>query len=125
MILDLLICFYFIILFVYFLQGDACTSCPSAGAVVGDGVAVPGPKGEKGDPGPPGEGKSGKNVKALVYKWIYFKFCAVRIAHDELGFFWGGFVISGKARFAWCAGPRRSQRNQGVNSHLLYYHVYK
>lgn len=90
MILDLLICFYFIILFVYFLQGDACTSCPSAGAVVGDGVAVPGPKGEKGDPGPPGEGKSGKNVKALVYKWIYFKFCAVRIAHDELGFF-GGF----------------------------------
>lgn len=125
MILDLLICFYFIILFVYFLQGDACTSCPSAGAVVGDGVAVPGPKGEKGDPGPPGEGKSGKNVKALVYKWIYFKFCAVRIAHDELGFFWGFFVISGKARFAWCAGPRRSQRNQGVNSHLLYYHVYK
>lgn len=29
---------------------------------MGDGVAVPGPKGERGDPGPPGEGKSGRNV---------------------------------------------------------------
>lgn len=29
---------------------------------MGDGVAVPGPKGERGDPGPPGEGKPGRNV---------------------------------------------------------------
>lgn len=29
---------------------------------MGDGVAVPGPKGERGDPGAPGEGKPGRNV---------------------------------------------------------------
>lgn len=45
-----------------FCQGDSCTSCSSAGTVVGDGAAVPGPKGEKGDPGSPGAGKPGKTV---------------------------------------------------------------
>lgn len=45
-----------------FCQGDSCTSCLSAGMAVGDGVAVPGPKGEKGDLGSPGAGKPGKTV---------------------------------------------------------------
>lgn len=45
-----------------FSQGDACTSCSSTGTVVGEGVAVPGPKGEKGEPGSPGLGKPGKAV---------------------------------------------------------------
>lgn len=54
-----------------FCQGDACTSCPSLGTVVGDGVAVPGPKGERGDPGPPGEGKPGRNVSEFVCLFIH------------------------------------------------------
>lgn len=48
-----------------FSQGDACTSCPSLSTGLGDGVAVPGPKGAKGEPGSPGEGKPGRNVKKL------------------------------------------------------------
>lgn len=46
-----------------FTQGEACTSCSSSGTGIGDGIAVPGPKGEKGDSGPPGSGKPGKNVR--------------------------------------------------------------
>lgn len=51
-----------LLLFAVYLKGDACTSCPSLNMAVGDGVAVPGPKGERGDPGPSGEGKPGRNV---------------------------------------------------------------
>lgn len=62
----------------HFLQGDACTSCPPLSSVVGDGVAVPGPKGERGDPGPPGVGKPGRNVMKLcicICLFTYFLSC--------------------------------------------------
>lgn len=60
-----------------FSQGDACTSCPSLSTVVGDGVAVPGPKGERGEPGSPGEGKPGRNVRKLCILFIYFFYSPV------------------------------------------------
>lgn len=42
------------------------------GTAVGDGVAVPGPKGERGEPGPAGDGKPGKNVRELcIYLFMY------------------------------------------------------
>lgn len=50
------------LIYLFVIQGDACTSCPPLSAAVGDGVAVPGPKGERGEPGPQGEGKPGRNV---------------------------------------------------------------
>lgn len=65
---------------VLFHQGDACTSCPSLGPTVADGVAVSGPKGERGEPGPPGEGKPGMIV-GNVYLFIHFRFSVLwRIA---------------------------------------------
>lgn len=96
--------------FFSFFKGDACTSCQSPGAAVGDGVAVPGPKGERGDPGPPGEGKPGKNVRKLhVCPFIHLFFCAMhKKNNDNLVFF------SGEARLSRCAGTRRSQRKQGA-----------
>lgn len=58
--------------FILFSQGDACTSCPTLGSSVGDGVAVPGPKGERGEPGPPGQGKPGRNVRGLCFIDLFF-----------------------------------------------------
>lgn len=72
------------ILCVVIFQGDACISCASVGAAVGDGVAVPGPKGERGDPGPPGEGKPGRNVSILsICSFIYLLLCTMWIAVDH------------------------------------------
>lgn len=103
--------------FVSFFKGDACTSCQSLGAAVGDGIAVPGPKGERGDPGPPGEGKNGKNVRKLhVCSYVHLFFCAMHKKNDNL------VCFSGKARLSRCAGTRWSQRKQGA---ILVPPVYK
>lgn len=72
--------------FAVFSQGDACTSCSSAGTVVGDGVVVPGPKGERGEPGPQGEGKPGKNVRGLCFCLFIsspLPLCTMRITDDH------------------------------------------
>lgn len=99
-----------------FFQGDACTSCSSLSAVVGDGVAVTGPKGERGYPGPPGEGKPGRNVrKPCVCSLIYLLLCTVRIT-DACALH---VFFSGKTRLTRCAGTCRSQRKPGVNVHLF------
>lgn len=70
------------------------------GAAVGDGGAVPGPKGERGDPGPPGEGKPGKNVRKLhVCSYIHLFFCAMHKKMTVL------FSFQGKPGLAGVQGP--------------------
>lgn len=87
--------------FVSFFKGDACTSCQSLGAVLGDGIAVPGPKGERGDPGPPGEGKNGKNVrKSRVCSYVHLFFCAMHKKKMTIL-----FSFQGKPGLAGVQGP--------------------
>lgn len=109
------------ILCVVIFQGDACISCASVGAAVGDGVAVPGPRGERGDPGPPGEGKPGRNVSisCICSFVIYFS-----VLRELLLIILHVFVL-GKTRLTRCAGTCRPQRKQGLNVHSLCFHVYK
>lgn len=103
--------------FVVLSQGDACTSCPSLGIAVGDGLAVPGPKGERGEPGPPGQGKNGKNVwEFCIYSLLALNLCTIRIVTTILH-----VLLSGKTRLTRSAGAHRSQRRQGLNVHLLFF----
>lgn len=57
------------------------------GAVVGEGVSVPGPKGERGEPGPPGQGKPGKNVRELYMRSILSHFSSMTFAQVQLIFY--------------------------------------